>query len=461
MDTIHENISVIEHYSFKYGSYYMLMDVNTLDVYVLNEIENNIVKAFGQYNVKEELYGLKKKLKGTVVKQTINDLIENGILKNTIENNIKKTLARYDINIINSIDLLISEDCNLACKYCYVKNGQYQGKSDLMFVDIGKKAVDFLIQKSGDRNDLFLCFFGGEPLLNFEVLKAVVTYALEKGETNNKLFHFTMTTNGILLTDDIVEFIGKHRFKVTISIDGDKTSHNKNRPIPKRGDSYTTLINNLKKLDRHHVSYAARTTVSSYTKDKVADNFEHLASLGFKRIHIENAYSPKGKAFFSKADDIEETKNQFSLIAEKIIEKIESKMVSDIEPNPFPLKKIVNKRKTTRSCLAGLGYVAVDVRGDIYLCHRLVGEKDFLLGNVVNGHYKTNLLQKMVSELDVDNRESCKKCWARYICGGGCYAINYVFNKDIYAATELYCEHRKHAIKCALVVYSHAGKYDI
>src|SRR5690606_23170000 len=152
-----------------------------------------------------------------------------------------------------------------------------------------------------------------------------------------------MTTNGILLTDAVVEFIAKHRFKVTISIDGDKTSHNKNRPMPKRGDSYKTLIKNLKKLDQHHVSYAARTTVSSYTKDKVADNFEHLASLGFKRIHLENAYSPNGKAFFSKAGDIEETKNQFSLIAEKITKKIESGMATDIEPNPFPLKKIIDK----------------------------------------------------------------------------------------------------------------------
>ncbi len=456
MDKTYKNSNVIEHYSFKYGDYYILMDVNTLDVVILDEIENSIVKTFEQNNVEEELNKLKKQFKNAVVKEKISELIKNGILKNTGENCATKTRANHDVNIINSIDLLISEGCNLACKYCYVKNGQYQGKSDLMSVDIGKKAVDFLIKKSGDRSDLFLCFFGGEPLLNFEVLKEVVAYALEKGKVNNKMFHFTMTTNGILLTKEIVGFIAKHGFKVTISIDGDKHSHNINRPLPRGGDSYTTLSKNLNNLNRYNLSYAARTTVTSYTKDRIADNFEHLLLLGFKRIHIENAYSPKSSVFISETGDVRETKHQFSLITEKIIEKIESGTVTAIESSPLPVGKIINKRKSTRSCLAGLGYVTVDVHGDIYLCHRLVGEKDFLMGNVVSGHYKTEIPEKIVTELDVDSREPCRKCWARYICGGGCHAINYVFNKDISKAPELYCEHRKHTIECALAVYASA-----
>ncbi len=460
MKEIYNNLYITEHYSFKHNELFIFMDVHNLEVYILDEIENNIIKAIKKHNTNNGLYELEEQYGEPIITGKTKELLKNGILKNKEVNkcSIAKQQNNYNVDTINSIDILISEDCNLACKYCFVKNGQYQGKSDLMGSDVGKKSIDFLIQKSGKQKDLFVCFFGGEPLINFKIIKEIVSYALEKGSVNNKFFHFSMTTNGTLLSDDIVKFISEYQIKVTISIDGDMDSHNKNRPISKGGDSYSQIISNLKKLNQHNVNYAARTTVSSFTKGKIADNFEHLVSLGFKRIYMENALAPKGKIFITNYNDIVEIEKQYLQITNTLIEKITLEQNFNIATIPLPLGKIVNKNTISHSCNAGRGYVAVDVNGDIYLCHRLVGKDKFLLGNVIEGTYNLKLPKAISNEMNVDSRKQCRKCWARYICGGGCYAINYEFYDDISNVPQIFCMHKKNTIKSALAIYAHVAE---
>lgn len=459
MKEIFNDLCVAEHYAFRHKDSLIFMDVNTLDVCILDEIENNIVNVVKKSYANNGLKKLKEKYGERVILKKTEEMLINGILKNKGGKNetAVNLPSKHDVNIINSIDILISEDCNLACKYCFVKNGQYHGKSDLMELNVGEKTIDFLIQKSGNRKDMFVCFFGGEPLLNFGIIKKLIPYALEKGRINNKSFHFSITTNATLLNEEIINFISKYQIKVTISIDGDMGSHNKNRPISKGGDSYTQIFGNLKKLNQHNINCAARTTVSSFTKGRIVDNFEHLVSLGFNRIHIENAYAPKGKVFITNKGDIEDIKKQYSHLTKKIIKRIESDQRFNIETIPLPLGKIVNKSMVSHSCKAGRGYVTVDVNGDIYLCHRLVGKDKFLLGNVIEGTYNLKLPKAISNEMNVDNRKQCKKCWARYICGGGCYAVNYEFNKDISLVPGIYCQHKKHTIKSALAIYANAA----
>lgn len=331
------------------------------------------------------------------------------------------------------------------------------GKTALMNSYVGKKTIDFLIQRAGGRKDLFVCFFGGEPLLNFKVLKQIVIYALQEGRKKNRHFNFSLTTNGTLLSDEMADFIYEHQIKVLISIDGNMHSHNLNRPLPGSGDSYTRIVNNLRKLDQRNISYSARATVSSLTKNKIFENYEHLLSLGFKNIHFENALASKGKMFIKDKNDIRDIKKQYSLISSRICSNIRSGQCYRVETTPLPLERIVSKRPGFYSCTAGKDYVSVNVNGDLYLCHRLIGEEDFLLGNVIEDTYNEKWSEAIKNEMDVDNRKKCRKCWARYICGGGCYGINYDFNKDISLPPRIYCQLMKYSIEKALCIYANAA----
>lgn len=462
MNENYNNLSSSEHYVTKINRDYIFMDVNTLEVYILDEIENNIIKVINKYPGVKGLDTLLRKYGEPIVTERIDELLRNDILKK--KEGKKEDDAKcpsYDIDTpgtINSIDILISEDCNLACKYCFVRNGHYRGKSALMKSDVGEKTIDFLIQKSGDKKDLFICFFGGEPLVNFEVLGNIVVYALEEGKKYEKFFHFSLTTNGTLISDEIVEFIDKHKITVLVSIDGDMHSHNQNRPLSGGGDSYSKIVNNLKKLDQRNISYSARATVTSFTKNKIAENYAHLISLGFKRIHFENALAPKGKVFINNKKDIEEIKKQYSCISRKINKTIKSGQPYNIETFPFPLQRIITKETKLYSCTAGKGYISVDVNGDIYLCHRLVGERSFYSGNVIEDTYNAKWSEIIRNGMSVENRKKCRKCWARYICGGGCYEINYNFNKDISLSPQIYCQLMKHSIKLALTIYANAAQ---
>ena len=453
------NFYITDHYVCKYKDGFIYMDVNTLDVFIIEEIDSNIIKAIKKYPIDEALNLLSVKYSKQIIAEHIAELQKNGILRKAEDKNEKEaTIFNYDPDIITSIDVILSEDCNLACKYCFVKKNKYNGKSALLQSDVGEKIINFLIQKSGNKNDVFICFFGGEPLMNFMVMEKMVLYALEEGRKNNKCFHFSLTTNGTLLNDEIVEFICKHQISVLISIDGDMHSHNLNRPLSGGGDSYNMIEENVRKLARKNISYSARTTITSYTKNNIAKNFEHLISLGFKGIHFENAMAPKGKVFINKKDDIREIKKQYSLISKKISKSIKLGQPYNVESFPLPMGKIVSKRPDFFSCTAGRGYLSADVNGDLYLCHRFVGEKSFTLGNVSENTYSAKLSEIMKPEMNIDNRKKCKKCWARYICGGGCYEINNTFNNNIFITPEIYCQLMKHNIKLALNIYASASE---
>jgi len=458
MSKIYDNIRVVEHYVFKHKDDFIFLDVNTLDVCILNELENKVIKTMDKSCRDYELNKLITTFGEKAVSEKTDELLKNGVLKLNREKKEVEPDERLRnqaaLKIINSMVILISEDCNLACKYCYVKNGQYQGRSDLMDPDVGKKSIDFLIEKSENQKDLFVYFFGGEPLINFKVLEDIVIYALKEGEKNNKHFHFSLTTNGTLFNDEIIDFIKKHAITVVISIDGDETAQNRNRPLPGGGDSYSRITNNLKKLEQRKIRYSARATVSSLTISKLAENFEHLIVLGFKKIHFENALAPKGKISINDKNQIHEIKKQYSLISRKINKNIHSGQSFRMESIPLPVERIDTKRIISYPCEAGRKYIAVDVKGDLYLCHRLVGEETFFLGNVVEGTYHPKWGGIIQNEMSVDDKKTCRKCWARHICGGGCYAINYEFNKDISLTPPVYCQLKKHSIKLALTAFT-------
>lgn len=460
MGISNQKYSVIEHYLFKRNGNYICLNVKTLDVYILNKAERDIVKAFSKKNDNKMLSMANIEHGETIVNESIKVLLDNDILKEKSERtkHISEYLSHSEntTSPINAIDLLISEDCNLACKYCFVKNGKYQDRSKLMSIDIGKKSVDFLIQESASLQDLFICFFGGEPLINFKTLKKIIAYATEQGKKNDKHFYFSLTTNGTLLNNEMLDFIETHQIYVIISIDGNMESHNLNRPYSGEKESYQQLSINLEKLNKRNIHYSARATVSSLTKNMIVQNFDHLVALGFRKIHFENALAPTGKIFISTDEDVKDIQKQYFLLSKKANKTINSDHSYNLDTSPLPLKAISEKTTKTFPCSAGRGSVAVDSKGDIYLCHRLVGEKNFLSGSVTKSTYNSKWTEIIEKEISVDNKKICKKCWARYLCGGGCYGINYEFHEDISVTPKIYCKLKKHTLKLALCVYADA-----
>lgn len=458
MDKRYDNLLAKEYHLLRDNRNIILVDVKTLEVYILDELEGSIIEAMTGASANEKIDVLITDYGNVSVNEKVKGLSESGILVNKDKKErVKEKDKNQDTDIsdpIRAMNISISEDCNLACKYCFVKNGKYHGKTDLMKPVVGKKSIDFLIKRSGGQKDLFVTFFGGEPLINFRVLTEIVHYAKKQGEKLGKRFHFSMTTNGVLLDGPMVGFIKEHQISVQISIDGDIHSHNQNRPLPGGGGSYSKIINNLEKLNQADIKYSVRVTVSSLTKNKMAGNFQHLFSQGFRRVHFESALAPKGKIFITSRDDIEDIKSQYVEISKEIEAIIQSGKPYNIEMFPLPLKKIDRKEKVFYPCAAGRGNIAVGVNGDIFLCHRLVGKKSFIMGNVIDSTYNNKALEKHICSLHVDNKDNCKDCWARYLCGGGCYAINDEFNKDISQTPDIYCEFKKHTIEQALVIYA-------
>ena len=459
MNKILNNFFVSEHYLCKYKKEFIYLDVNTLDVFILDEIDNCILKTINNYPDGEGLNIPVLKYSREIICEHIDELQKNCII-NVLENKIEKEANEfnYESDNIYSLDVIITEDCNLACKYCFVKKNKYLGKSALMQFDVSEKTINFLIQNSGNIDDLYICFFGGEPLMNFKVMEKMVNYALEEGLKNKKAFHFSLTTNGTLLSDEIIEFLDKHQISVQISIDGNNNSHNLNRPFSGGADSYYKIEQNVKKLDQRNMNYTARATVTSFTKSNIAENFDHFISMGFKRVHFENAMAPKGKIYINQKDEIKEIKKQYSIISKRISKNIRLGIPCDFESLPLPLGKILSKSTNLCSCTAGRGYLSVDTKGDLYLCHRFVGDENFNLGNIIDDTYNAKLSEIMKSEVNVEKRKKCSKCWARYICGGGCYEINYTYNKDIFLTPETYCQLMKHNIKLALKLYALASE---
>lgn len=464
MNRKYSSLCLAEHYITRSRGDFIIMNVNTLDIYFLDEAEKDIIRTYIKSKCisDQELSVLEAKYGELVIAAKIDELLENGILKKKEakdKSNAKPTAYdKNSLSVINAIDIFISDDCNLACKYCFAGKVRRYGKTALMTPDTGEKVVDFLIRRSGGKKDLFICFFGGEPLINFKVLEHIVTYALEEERRNNRNFHFSLTTNGTLLSDEIIDFIEAHKINVLISIDGEMRSHNLNRPMQGKKDSYTEIVANLEKLNRRNINYSARATVSSYTKNRIAENYQHLVSLGFKMIHFENALAPKGKVFITGEKDIKEIKKQYSLIAKRVNSNIISGQPYNLETIPLPLERIMERQPGFYSCTAGKGYVAVDTKGDIYLCHRLTGDENFLLGNVIEDTYDVKWSEAINRDMNIENRKRCRKCQVRYLCGGGCYAINYDFNKNISLAPGIYCRLMKHSIKSALSIYANAAR---
>ena len=353
---------------------------------------------------------------------------------------------------VKALCLHIAHDCNLACRYCFAEEGEYHGRRALMSYEVGKKALDFLIANSGNREHLEVDFFGGEPLMNWDVVKRLVEYGRSQEEAHHKKFRFTITTNGVLLNDDIMDFCNKEMSNVVMSLDGRKDVNDRMRPFRNGSGSYELTVPKFQKFakSRGQKDYYVRGTFTRHNLDFAADVL-HYADLGFEQMSMEPVVSDPAEEYSIREEDIPVILAEYDKLAlEYIKRKKEGRgfnffhFMLDLTAGPCVAKRMAG-------CGSGTEYLAVTPWGDFYPCHQFVGQEQFLMGNVDTGIVNTDIRDEFKT-CNVYAKPGCKDCFARFYCSGGCSANAYNCSGSINGAYEIGCEMQKKRIECAIMI---------
>ena len=354
--------------------------------------------------------------------------------------------------VVKALCLHIAHDCNLACQYCFAEEGEYHGRRALMSFEVGKKALDFLIANSGNRRNLEVDFFGGEPLMNWEVVKQLVEYGRSKEKEYNKNFRFTMTTNGVLLNDEIMEYCNREMSNVVLSLDGRKEVNDKMRPFRGGKGSFDLIVPKFQKFAemRGDRDYYVRGTFTRHNLDFSKDVME-FADLGFRSMSIEPVVAKPEEEYAIREEDLPQIMEEYDRLAEEYLKRKKEgrgfhffHFNIDLNQGPCVAKRL-------SGCGSGTEYLAVTPWGDLYPCHQFVGQEEFLLGNVDTG--VTN--ERIRDEFKLCNvyaKDKCRDCFARFYCSGGCAANSYNFHGSITDAYDIGCAMQKKRIECAIMM---------
>ena len=354
--------------------------------------------------------------------------------------------------VVKALCLHIAHDCNLACKYCFAEEGEYHGRRALMSFEVGKKALDFLVANSGNRVNLEVDFFGGEPLMNWQVVKDLVNYGRSLEEPHHKKFRFTLTTNGVLLNEEVLEFVNREMANVVLSIDGRKEVHDRMRPHRGGQGSYDEVVPKYQHVaeSRNQMNYYVRGTFTHHNLD-FAEDVRHLADLGFEQISVEPVVAADTEDYALREEDVPQILEEYDKLAlEYIRRKKEGKgfnffhYMIDLEGGPCVAKRL-------SGCGSGTEYLAVTPWGDFYPCHQFVGQEEFLMGNVDEGIVRTDIRDRFKC-CNVYAKPKCKDCFAKFYCSGGCAANAYNFTGEINGAYDLGCELQRKRIECAIMI---------
>lgn len=422
---------------------------------MVDDVTYDVIALYEGHTREEIVNSLRERYPETEVEEALDEvqmLVDNEELftKDTYENYIMDFKKRP--TVVKALCLHIAHDCNLACQYCFAEEGEYHGRRALMSFEVGKKALDFLIANSGNRRNLEVDFFGGEPLMNWQVVKDLVAYGREQEKLHDKKFRFTLTTNGVLLNDEVMEFCNREMGNVVLSIDGRKEVHDKMRPFRKGAGSYDLIVPKFQQFaeSRHQDKYYVRGTFTHYNLD-FSEDVLHLADLGFKQISVEPVVAEPKEPYAIREEDLPKLFEEYDKLAVEMIRRHKSgedfnffHFMIDLEGGPCVAKRL-------SGCGSGTEYLAVTPWGDFYPCHQFVGNEKFLLGNVDEGILNTDIRDEFKC-CNVYAKEKCRKCFARFYCSGGCAANAYNFSGDICGAYDIGCELQKKRIECAIMI---------
>ena len=448
-------------HSYKMKGYNIIIDQNSGCVHSVDEVAYDIINMFeSEPKEKIKAFILDKYSKRDDVTpedidlcfEDIEALIKDGRLfaKDAFENSALDFKKRQ--GVLKAICLHVAHDCNLACKYCFAGKGEYDGPKGLMNFETGKRALDFLVEKSGTRKNLEVDFFGGEPLLNWEVCKKLVEYGRSIEKEHGKNFRFTLTTNGVLVNDEVIEFCNKEMGNVVLSLDGRKETHDRLRTTCNGKGSYDLIVDKFKKFAnaRNQADYYMRGTYTHYNTDFSKDII-HMADLGFKELSIEPVVSDPTEPYALKENDLPILKEQYEILADEMLRRYRNgngftfyHYMIDLNSGPCIVKRI-------SGCGVGTEYMAVTPSGELYPCHQFVGDEKFLLGDIWKGVTNTAILDEFKG-CNVYSHPECKDCFAKLYCSGGCAANAYHTTGSVNGIYEFGCELHRKRIECAIML---------
>lgn len=352
---------------------------------------------------------------------------------------------------VKALCLHVAHDCNLRCKYCFASTGDFGQGRKIMPPEIAKKAIDFVIARSGVRHNIEVDFFGGEPLMAWDTVTQTVNYARSLEEKYNKKFRFTITTNGLLLDEDKRKYINENMDNCVLSLDGRREVNDEFRKTVAGTGSYDTIVPKFKALvdERDpNLDYYARGTFTSHNLD-FAEDVLSIADAGFDRLSVEPVTADPGCGYDLTEDDLPKIEAEYDRLTDIMLErKKEGKpftffhFMVDLDQGPCVVKRL-------RGCGAGYEYVAVTPDGDIYPCHQFVGKDEFKQGSVLDQSFNMDIAQKFAG-MNIYSRPKCQKCWAKFYCSGGCSAANYNMNHDMNDSYDLGCEMERKRLECAI-----------
>ncbi|HAQ40084.1 MAG TPA: thioether cross-link-forming SCIFF peptide maturase [Clostridiales bacterium] len=435
---------------FSLDNMYFVLDTNSGLVHVADEVVYDLLTD-ENFKCSHKVAEIEKKHGKKTTEEAVSEI--NYLIVNNM-------LYTEDVNPVNKIKpavkamcLNMTHDCNLRCEYCFASQGSYNGERAFLSYETGKKALEFLVKNSGTRRNLEVDFFGGEPLMNFETIKKLVEYGRPLEKEYNKHFRFTVTTNGVLLDDEKIDYINENMDNVVLSIDGRKSVNDRMRKTANEKGSYDVIVNNFKNFvsKRMDKDYFARGTFTAYNTD-FSEDVKHMRELGFDKISVEPVVAKPEEKYALKEEHLDVLKSEYEKLARFYIDSYKDSdrrfqffhFNIELDGGPCIYKRSIG-------CGAGTEYIAVTPTGDFYPCHQFVGQEEFIIGNVDDGITNDDVVNKF-RNVSVNEKPVCKDCWAKYYCSGGCHANAYNFNKNFDTPYSVGCELEKKRIECSVYI---------
>ncbi|MEN8434509.1 thioether cross-link-forming SCIFF peptide maturase [Clostridium septicum] len=444
-------------HKFKQGENFFILDVNTGAVHIVDELVYDLVDEDKMRNKEELIAEFSKKYGEDVISEAydeIMELIDEDILYSKDQYEDIAHSSMDDRDYIKAVCLNIIHGCNLRCKYCFADEGEYNGNKGVMSLETAKKAIDYVVKRSGPRKNIEIDLFGGEPTMIMDTIKGIIKYARENEKFWKKNIRFTMTTNATLLNDDMMDFMDKEMGNIILSLDGRKCVNDNVRIKIDGSGSYDDIIPNIKKMIKKRTegkTYYVRGTFTRANTDFYEDVMA-MINEGFREISIEPVVLENGHPLALREEDLEEIfENYDKLYDEMSRRKKENNDVFNFYHFNISLNGGPCVYKRISGCGAGFEYVAITPQGDVYPCHQFVGKDEFKLGTIYDDTYNTSL-GKEFKKAHIYNKPKCKECWARFYCSGGCQANNFNFNGDMKIPYEIGCKMQKKRIECAIAL---------
>lgn len=455
-------------HQYQNNSYNIVLDVNSGAVHVTDQVFYDVLAALRNINEEHTVETLSRQEIKAGLAKALGACYESDELLEALEEIVKLTkdgrLFTADTHealieevksrktVVKAMCLHIAHDCNLACRYCFAEEGEYHGRRELMSFEVGKKALDFLIANSGSRRNLEVDFFGGEPLMNWQVVKELVAYGREQESIHNKHFRFTLTTNGVLLNDEVQDFVNREMDNVVLSLDGRKKVNDRMRPFRNGTGSYELIVPRFQKLadSRKQDKYYIRGTFTRENLD-FSEDILHFADLGFEQISMEPVVGAETDSYAIQESDLPIIMEEYDKLAKIMIaRKNEGKgfqffhFMIDLDGGPCVSKRL-------SGCGSGTEYLAVTPWGDLYPCHQFVGKEEFKMGNVETGIDKPEVAEEFRG-CSVYSKKACRDCFAKFYCSGGCMANSHNFHGTIHDTYEVGCKMQRKRVECAIMI---------